>query len=275
METISGNVLLRFCQGFLIIFVGYICQSSVLECWYYFASSLDRNSWKIQNKVENHSHGEFCFIPVISNKKNRAAHHKLFTFINLLVASSFGGFVASATELGRSSLTFESVLSVSCSSNISNCIDMKILCLIIRGLISAVCSEVVLEYYWHRLMHTKAFYKVFHKYHHAYTAPEVWDDMYIHPVEAFGYYCILYSPAFIFHLHIVAFVCYMSLMGVCGILDHSGIRFSIAGLYDTEDHDLHHSKFNVNYGFPFPWLDMLHGTYEGRHLGLAHCRKQG
>ena len=34
--------------------------------------------------------------------------------------------------------------------------------------------------------------------HHYYKSPQPFDDMYIHPLEALGYYLILYSPAFVF-----------------------------------------------------------------------------
>ena len=50
-------------------------------------------------------------------------------------------------------------------------------------------------------------------------------------------------------------------MGLCGVLDHSGINIIILGLYKTSDHDKHHSHFNVNYAFPFPLMDIIHGTY--------------
>ena len=74
----------------------------------------------------------------------------------------------------------------------------------------------------------------------------------------------------------------MSIMGVCGILDHCGVRIQVRlfyvlyqcaikndvvfcsqtplGIYDTKFHDLHHSAFNVNFAFPFPVMDVVHGT---------------
>jgi sterol desaturase/sphingolipid hydroxylase (fatty acid hydroxylase superfamily) len=128
--------------------------------------------------------------------------------------------------------------------------------------IIAILYESIVEYYWHRLMHLPTFYRTFHKHHHYYKSPEPWDDMYIHPIEAFGYYCILYSPPFVFNMHIYAFIIYMILMGTCGILDHCGVRFHIKPIYDTAHHDAHHSKFNVNYGFPFVFMDILHGTFD-------------
>jgi sterol desaturase/sphingolipid hydroxylase (fatty acid hydroxylase superfamily) len=53
----------------------------------------------------------------------------------------------------------------------------------------------------------------------------------------------------------------MIVMGLCGVLDHSGIIFCIPNLYDTRDHDAHHEKFDVNYAFPFIFMDVLHSTY--------------
>ncbi|KXS11279.1 hypothetical protein M427DRAFT_440739 [Gonapodya prolifera JEL478] len=173
----------------------------------------------------------------------------------------------------------------------------------------------VAEYYWHRILHIPALYKRFHRYHHYYVSPEIFDDMMIHPLEAFGYYFILFSPSQIclprfsfaaelnwqasypkigfsfahgenaspfpeddnnsfrwqfFYpggLTVWVWVGYMALCGVTGIMDHSGIRWTIPGIYDTRDHDAHHQYVNVNYAFPFPFLDMLHGTYRGEFLG--------
>ena len=98
-------------------------------------------------------------------------------------------------------------------------------------------------------------------------APEPFDDMYIHPFEAFGYYCILYSPSALLPMRPITFFVYMSLLGFAGVLDHAGVRVAIPGVYDTRDHDRHHSHVTVNYGFPFPFLDMLHGTYTGECWG--------
>lgn len=58
--------------------------------------------------------------------------------------------------------------------------------------------------------------------------------------------------------------------GVTGMLDHSGIRIALPGVYDVVDHDRHHEHFNVNYGFPFVWLDILHGTYDGVFWGVTY-----
>lgn len=88
--------------------------------------------------------------------------------------------------------------------------------------------------------------------------------MYVHPVEVFGYYCIMYCPPFLpgVTLHAASLGVYMAVLGTAGVLDHSGVRVRLPwGVYDTAAHDLHHERFNVNYGFPFPLVDMLCGTF--------------
>lgn len=60
---------------------------------------------------------------------------------------------------------------------------------------------------------------------------------------------------------------------VTQVLDHSGISFAIPGLYDTADHDLHHSANSCNYSFPFPCMDILHGTFEGVWCGRRYRAK--
>lgn len=135
--------------------------------------------------------------------------------------------------------------------------------LFLSQVVMAIVWQSIVEYYWHVMMHWPFFYKTMHKIHHSYKAPELFDDMYIHPLEATGYYLILYSPPFLpmLNIHIASFLAYMGIMGICGVLDHSGISMRIAGLYDTRDHDIHHLKTVVNYSFPFPFMDYLHNTY--------------
>lgn len=56
----------------------------------------------------------------------------------------------------------------------------------------------------------------------------------------------------------------------CGVADLfvypdqccSGVEFTIPFLYDTRDHAMHHALYNINYAFPFIWMDSIHGTYQ-------------
>ena len=138
------------------------------------------------------------------------------------------------------------------------------------GLAKLVVAQSVLEYYWHRVMHFPFFYRRMHKMHHHYKSPAVWDDLFIDPREAFGYYCILYGTGVVVSAPVSAFLSYMAVMGTCGVLDHCGISFGLdlslflpwtkLEVYGTSFHDLHHAKFNANYAFPFAAMDVFHGT---------------
>jgi len=239
-----------------IIFFGYILQSSFLQIYFYYSTSEVKGTreWKIQNK-NAHNLGLFWTVPFLSDKKpGRAENHVLITTMNLVTASLFAFIITELCMNGYSKMSFN--IEYSYAS-------------IIKDILIIVLYENIMEYYWHRSLHSKIMYKNFHKYHHYYKAPEPWDDMYIHPLEAVAYYCILYSPPFLFKIHFISFLGYMVIMGLCGVIDHSGIQFSLPGIYDSKDHDQHHSLFNLNYGFPNPYLDILHGTYNGNFLGFT------
>jgi sterol desaturase/sphingolipid hydroxylase (fatty acid hydroxylase superfamily) len=132
---------------------------------------------------------------------------------------------------------------------------------VLYALVKAVAWQSVTEYYWHRAMHLPPLYRALHKYHHHYKSPRPFDDLFIHPVEAAGYYCILYSPAFVVgRMPVAAFLMYMAVMGVCGVLDHCGVHVDTP-VYSTRFHDAHHALTRVNFAFPFPLMDLIHGTF--------------
>lgn len=249
MYSISNYSICAAC----VIFFGYVTQTSIIQYIFYYKSS--NTKWKTQSSRTEHV-GEFYWFPILSNKPNRGYMHGPIALLNLVIASVVAAITAECSVQRINYMQFDELTSISAYT-------------LLFQLILAVVYENVTEYYWHRLMHTKLCYATFHKYHHFYKSPEPWDDMYIHPLEAFGYYCILYAPPFLFPIHYTAFFAYMAIMGVCGILDHSGIRCALPGLYNTVDHDNHHLKFEVNYAFPFPYMDMLHGTFEGEWLGYT------
>ena len=239
--------------GFCFIFVFYVLFSFFLQV-YFCRLHGDRSSkCDIQDQRQDNIGCSVAWFPVLEllgfdRKTGRAPNHALYSTMNLMVACTFAGTVACAALNGNTRLAF----SIEEAGGLLG---------ILVWTSASFLWESIIEYYWHRMMHLPWFYKRFHKIHHFYTFPEPFDDMYIHPIEAFGYYCILYSPPFIMPLHVGGFVFYMSIMGICGVLDHCGIRISLLGLYDSADHSMHHSRFNVNYGFPFPFTDVLHGTY--------------
>jgi sterol desaturase/sphingolipid hydroxylase (fatty acid hydroxylase superfamily) len=207
---------------------------------------------------------DLLWIPACSRKPGRAPQHSWFASINIVVASLFAGGTTEASLRGWSALRLDWAAVDAAAP--SPTVAAKLLHVALWFL-AAWTWENVLEYAWHRAMHWPWCYRHLHKHHHFYKSPAPLDDMMIHPVEAFGYYALLYSPAFVMPMHSSAFLAYMGVMGVAGVLDHSGVHVEVPWLYNTADHDWHHRAFDVNYGFPHIFMDLLCGTFHGRWAG--------
>ena len=253
--------------------LGYVALSTVVEFVFYHRGRGRESEWRVQGRAsggKRRSRGSgdarergdsyvwgFPAIDLATGRRVSGRHplHPAFATANLLVSSLFAGATCEAFLRGASNLV--AVPSDEIWS--SGALAASAL-----ALFKAVAWQSVLEYAWHRLMHTRRWYRTLHKLHHHYKAPEVWDDLFIHPLEAFGYYCILYSPAFFGAgaVPVPAFLAYMALMGACGVLDHCGVDLEVpGGWYNTRFHDAHHELTNVNYAFPFDVMDRICGTY--------------
>jgi sterol desaturase/sphingolipid hydroxylase (fatty acid hydroxylase superfamily) len=269
--------------AFFAQFFGYFLLSALIEVYFYKLRSEKEISWKIQpngwkkwpgiRRKQNRKNTFSSFalsVPLldfftssrpdennttsassISSTTKRHPKHRTFASMNLVVSSLFALMVTELTVRGKSSINKAAMFETSAFA-------------IGIGLFYALLLQSALEYPWHRLMHHKFFYKRMHKYHHEYKSPVVYCDLFIHPLEAFGYYCILYSPAFALKdLPKESFLLYMAILGVFGVLDHSGVDFRLPWFlfsYEARFHDLHHKHFNVNYAFPFQWPDRIFGT---------------
>jgi len=243
------------------IAIFYCVFSASLQFLFYYRKAASAASWKTQSGSGRSRLGGAAAVPWLpaldalrfaaDARAKRQPWHWLLSSVNLALASAAAALTVDAIATGRSRVYLDWPADWSTARCVGTAAGHALF---------IICLHQLQEYWWHRLMHLPWFYKTFHKLHHAYKSPEPFDDMYINPLEAVGYYIILYSPPFTIRMHWTAFAVYMAVMGTAGVLDHSGIRLCIPGLYTTVDHDRHHQLFNVNYAFPFPWLDWLHGT---------------
>lgn len=253
-----------FLQAFLFIYTFYHVTNATVQYLFYHRGRKSPETWRAQPekpRVDSSSDSPRfipwvpIFEPLFGIRPPGAEPYPygwLICTVNTLIASLFAGLVAEAAARGLTKLYFDPVSEVSWL-------------FILGEFLLITLHESVVEYYWHRMMHLPFFYRRFHKLHHFNKAPVPFADMLINPLEAIGYYCILYSPPFLYRCHWLSFFAYMGLMGLCGVIDHCGVKtlkvkaFGLT-LYDSADHDLHHEKFNPNLGFPFIFMDMLHGT---------------
>ncbi|KAK2750611.1 hypothetical protein FQN57_002682 [Myotisia sp. PD_48] len=111
------------------------------------------------------------------------------------------------------------------------------LCLLIRE---------ILFYYTHRLLHHPYFYARIHKRHHQFTAPISLAAQYAHPIEQLVANVLPISvPPQLLHSHIVTAWVFFIIELFKTVTVHSGYDF-FGG--EAKMHDLHHEKFNLNYG---------------------------
>ncbi|KAL4884244.1 fatty acid hydroxylase superfamily-domain-containing protein [Aspergillus karnatakaensis] len=128
---------------------------------------------------------------------------------------------------------------------------------LIRDFILCVLLREVLFYYSHRLLHQPYFYTRIHKLHHRFTAPIALAAQYAHPLEQiFANALPISLPPKLLGSHIVTFWTFLAYELFMTATVHSGYDF-FAG--EARMHDLHHEKFNLNYG-SIGLCDWIHGT---------------
>ena len=175
--------MLPFAIGWSLIFVFYILLSSFIQRSYFWKRSSQSEiiSWKIQPKSCSNV-GNKARVPWLPffhafHRSRRDGGKELcyaeYATCNLFVACCFAGTVSQLAMSGRTLLVFD----LSAAGGWLGAAVTTVL---------AILWQSIVEYYWHRLMHVPFMYKRFHKIHHSNTSPEPFDDMVIHPLEAFG-----------------------------------------------------------------------------------------
>jgi sterol desaturase/sphingolipid hydroxylase (fatty acid hydroxylase superfamily) len=225
---------------FLAIFVGYLVQSSLLYV-----------VLRVWPRLKTQPHTQITsWVPVSSPGTETGAvattatapRHYLFSGVNLIVASTCSLVSCEAAVRGWSAmdLNMHAVVKPELLTPYSGEMagagaEVAVIgAVAVVGVqfLSAFALQSVLEYWWHRLMHVPVVYIALHKHHHYYKSPEPFCDLYIHPIESLGYQVILWAPPFAHRLvsscltfcpmRLPAFLLYMAVMGLCGVLDHSG-----------------------------------------------------
>ncbi|KAF7716820.1 Uncharacterized protein PECH_008202 [Penicillium ucsense] len=127
----------------------------------------------------------------------------------------------------------------------------------IRDIAISLVLRETLFYYSHRLLHVPFLYRQIHKKHHKFTAPIALAAQFAHPVEQiFANALPISLPPQLLHSHILTFWVYLAWELFNTATVHSGYDFFHN---KARMHDLHHEKFNLNYG-SIGLFDWLHGT---------------
>jgi sterol desaturase/sphingolipid hydroxylase (fatty acid hydroxylase superfamily) len=125
-------------------------------------------------------------------------------------------------------------------------------------------------FYWiHRAMHSRLGMKYVHLIHHKSINPSPWAAFSFHPIEALLEASIILIIVFLFPVHKYAVISFMLIMTMYNVYGHLGWelfprnfhRTSIGKWINTSvNHNLHHKKFDGNYGLYFLIWDRLMGT---------------
>ncbi|MBK6802009.1 MAG: sterol desaturase family protein [Novosphingobium sp.] len=128
-------------------------------------------------------------------------------------------------------------------------------------------------FYWtHRLMHHPALFKPIHAVHHASKPPTAWAAMSFHPWEALSGAFVIPALVFVLPLHAGVVLAVLLVMTVMGTTNHMGWEMFPARLVrgragqlviTASHHQLHHERYNCNYGLYFRFWDRLCGTDRG------------
>lgn len=125
-------------------------------------------------------------------------------------------------------------------------------------------------FYWtHRIMHHKSIFKYVHKVHHESIDTTPYTSFSFHPIESFVEYSISFVLVFMIPGHILSLIIFQILSTLYNVIGHMGYELYPTNWYripllkyktPSTHHNLHHSKFNGNYGLYFTWWDRWMGT---------------
>jgi Delta7-sterol 5-desaturase len=138
-------------------------------------------------------------------------------------------------------------------------VDLSLLQTLCEMLVLVVWNEIHF-YINHRLLHTRWLRK-FHVPHHRSVVTTPWSAYNFHPVEALMLGSVLMLPMMLhdFSVYALAFVPLFSLL--INSLGHANYDVNPASsfflLQGVRRHQLHHARFNGNYGFMLPFMDRL------------------
>jgi lathosterol oxidase len=129
-------------------------------------------------------------------------------------------------------------------------------------------------FYWtHRFMHHKKVFRYVHRVHHESTNPSPWAAYAFHPWEALIQALVFPIMVLTLPLHPLVMTLFLLYMIVRNVIGHLGFEIFPKGWTKNKwlswttavtHHNIHHEKFNTNYGLYFSWWDCWMKT-EDKH----------
>jgi Delta7-sterol 5-desaturase len=124
-------------------------------------------------------------------------------------------------------------------------------------------------YFIHRLMHHPYVYRHVHRVHHLSTDPSPLAAFSFHPLEALAEAGVYILFTFLLPVHLVALWSWQVVQLIMNVIAHLGYEIYPKGFNThwlfriktpSTHHNMHHEKFNGNYGLYFTWWDKIFKT---------------
>ncbi|WP_158594394.1 sterol desaturase family protein [Aquimarina sp. AD1] len=227
-------------QGLIqgILFNGTIILIVYFLVWKKFAKRLKK--WRIQSKQ------------YINNKQLRRELKN--ALLVTLVGTMFSGIVFLLTGMGYTKIYTD--------------ISDYNLFFSFSGFFTLLVIDDTWFYWVHRLLHHPKIYKYVHREHHKSVDVNPFTSMSFHIIEAFLLTFWILPVSFLFPMYAPVLI----LLQLWGLLDnvkaHLGYELYpswwnkslLRFMTSSTHHNMHHSKFNGNYGLHFRFWDWLMGT---------------
>jgi len=120
-------------------------------------------------------------------------------------------------------------------------------------------------YYWlHRWMHRPKVYRLLHQWHHQSIHSSSLTAFSFHPLEATLQAIVIPLMMLFLPMHLLVLFLFLLVMTISGTINHSGVEIYPKNferhwlgqwLIGATHHDLHHKKFQFNYGLYFTFWD--------------------
>jgi len=127
-------------------------------------------------------------------------------------------------------------------------------------------------FYWmHRAMHHRSVFKLFHLAHHKSTNPSPWASYAFHPLEAIVEASVIFPIILFVPFHRSALVIFLTITIIHNVYVHLGYeilpkRFHLhpigKWINTSINHNMHHTRFDGNYGLYFLFWDRWLGTID-------------
>lgn len=138
------------------------------------------------------------------------------------------------------------------------------------SLFAALFIHDTYYYFLHRWMHlSRTAFLYVHKVHHDSIITNAMTSFSFHPLESIFQAAIIPVIIFLLPMHLGVLLILLFLMTISGTINHAGAElYSKNGkthwfwkwIIGAAHHDLHHKKFNHNYGLYFTFWDRWMGT---------------